>query len=122
MFIIGNGSGQKGDLNRGLWVSRPIDPSNPNGWISNLQRVGDVSLPGNRESQLVALQGGGFMFVGATDNGPVSAITAATPQGLINAEHPNPHRRQTRFRPSTDPPSPACPSIRRPDSKPSTFA
>ena len=85
MFIIGNGSGQEGDLTRGLWVSRPINPSNPNGWISNLQRVGDVSLPGNRESQLVALQGGGFMFVGATDNGPVSAITAATPQGLINA-------------------------------------
>jgi hypothetical protein len=69
-----------------LWVSGPVDPANPNGWMSSLQRVGDVSLPGDRESQLVALKGGGYMLVGATNNDAVSAITAATPQGLMSAQ------------------------------------
>ncbi|WP_374021941.1 hypothetical protein [Mycobacterium sp. HNNTM2301] len=85
MVVIGNTSNREGDLQRGMWVSGPIDPRNPNGWINNLQRVGNVSLPGDRESQVVKLQGGGFMLVGATKDGPVQAISAATPQGLMNA-------------------------------------
>ena len=85
MVITGNTSNRTGDLTRGLWVSGPIDPANPNGWMNSLQRVGDVSLPGDRESQLVSLKGGGYMLVGATNGGPVQAITAATPQGLTAA-------------------------------------
>jgi hypothetical protein len=85
MVIIGNTSNRTGDLTRGLWVSGPIDPANPNGWMNSLQRVGDVNLPGDRESQLVGLQGGGYMLVGATNGGPVQAITATTPQGLTAA-------------------------------------
>ncbi|MEE6177886.1 putative alpha/beta hydrolase [Mycobacterium sp. 050134] len=85
MVIVGNTSNRVGDTNRGLWVSAPIDPAKPNGWVNSLQRVGDVSLPGDRESQLVALQGGGFMLVGATEFGPVQGIAAATPQGLTSA-------------------------------------
>lgn len=85
MVIIGNTSNRVGDTNRGLWVSGPIDPAKPNAWINSLQRVGNVSLPGDRESQVVSLQGGGFMLVGATNGGPVQAITAATPEGLTGA-------------------------------------
>jgi len=85
MVIIGNTSNRTDDTTRGLWVSRPIDPAKPNSWIGSLQRVGDVSLPGDRESQLVSLKGGGYMLVGATNNGPVQAISAATPQGLTAA-------------------------------------
>jgi hypothetical protein len=85
MVITGNTSNRTGDLTRGLWVSGPVDPANPNGWMNSLQRVGDVSLPGDRESQLVSLKGGGYMLVGATNGGPVQAITAATPQGLTAA-------------------------------------
>ncbi len=86
MVIIGNTSNRTGDTTRGLWVSDPIDPAHPNAWISTLQRVpGDVGLAGDRESQLVALKGGGYLLVGATEKGPVSAITAATPRGLIGA-------------------------------------
>jgi hypothetical protein len=85
MVVIGNGSDKTGDLTRGMWVSDPVDATNPNGWMNTLHRVGDVSLPGNRESQLVALKGGGFMLTGATNDGPVAAISAATPQGLMNA-------------------------------------
>ncbi|WP_234812320.1 hypothetical protein [Mycolicibacter longobardus] len=85
MVIVGNTSNRTGDLTRGLWVSGPIDPAQPNGWVTSLQRVGDVGLPGDRESQLISLTGGGYMLVGATNGGPVSAITASTPQGLIGA-------------------------------------
>ena len=85
MVIVGNTSNQTGDTTRGMWTSGPIDAANPNSWINSLQRVGDVSLPGDRESQLVALQGGGYALVGATNGGPLQAITAATPQGLTSA-------------------------------------
>jgi hypothetical protein len=85
MVIIGNTSNRTGDLNRGMWVSGPIDPAKPNNWINSLQRVGNVSLPGDRESQLVALKGGGYMLVGATNGGPLQAVSAATPQGLMGA-------------------------------------
>lgn len=85
MVIIGNTSNRTGDLTRGMWVSEPIDPAQPTSWISSLQHVGDVSLPGDRESQLVALSGGGYLLVGATNGGPVQAISAATPHGLMGA-------------------------------------
>lgn len=52
MVIIGNTSKRVGDTNRGLWVSGPVDPAEPNSWINSLQWVGNVSLPGDRESQL----------------------------------------------------------------------
>lgn len=85
MVIIGNTSNKTGDLSRGMWVSGPIDPAKPNSWMNSLQRVGNVSLPGDRESQLISLKGGGFAFVGSTNEGPVQAISAATPEGLMNA-------------------------------------
>lgn len=85
MVIIGNTSNREGDLTRGMWVSGPIDPAKPNSWVNSLQRVGNVSLPGDRESQVISLKGGGFMLVGATKDGPVQGISAATPQGLMGA-------------------------------------
>ncbi|WP_234821465.1 hypothetical protein [Mycolicibacter virginiensis] len=85
MVIVGNTSNRNGDLTRGLWVSGPIDPAQPNSWVNSLQHVGDVGLPGDRESQLIALQGGGYALVGATNGGPVQAISSATPQGLTSA-------------------------------------
>lgn len=86
MVIVGNTSNRTGDLTRGMWVSGPIDPANPNGWVNSLQHVGNVGLPGDRESQLVALKGGGFMLVGASNGEAVQGITAATPQGLLTAQ------------------------------------
>lgn len=86
MVIVGNTSNRTGDLTRGMWVSEPVDPANPNGWMSSLQRVGNVSLPGDRESQLVSLKGGGFMLVGASNGEAVQGITAATPRGLMSAQ------------------------------------
>lgn len=53
MVVVGNTSNRTGDLNRGMWVSGPVDPANPNGWMNSLRPVGSVSLPGDRESQLV---------------------------------------------------------------------
>ncbi|OBJ00221.1 hypothetical protein A5624_08520 [Mycobacterium sp. 1482292.6] len=86
MVIIGNTSNRTGDLNRGMWVSAPIDPAKPNNWINTLKPVGNVSLPGDRESQLVTLKGGGFMLVGASNGESVQAISAATPEGLTHAQ------------------------------------
>jgi hypothetical protein len=85
MVIVGNTSNRIGDTTRGLWTSGPIDPAHPNSWITSLHRVGDVALPGDRESQLIALQGGGYALVGSSNFEPVQAITAATPQGLMGA-------------------------------------
>lgn len=85
MVIVGNTSNKIGDTTRGLWTSGPIDPARPNDWINSLHQVGNVSLPGDRESQLISLRGGGYALVGATNGGPVQAITAATPEGLMAA-------------------------------------
>jgi hypothetical protein len=84
MVIVGNTSNKIGDTTRGLWTA-PVDPAHPNNWISSLHRVGDVALPGDRESQLIALKGGGYALIGSTNGGPVEAITASTPQGLMGA-------------------------------------
>lgn len=85
MVIVGNNSNRIGDTTRGMWESAPIDPAQPNNWITSLHPVGNVNLPGDRESQLIALKGGGYALVGATNGGPVQAITAATPEGLMSA-------------------------------------
>ena len=75
-------------------MSDPIDPANPNGWMTTLKPVGEIKgLPGDRESQLVALKGGGFMLVGSENlnqdvpgDQPVSAVTASTPEGLLTSQ------------------------------------
>ncbi|WP_131813440.1 hypothetical protein [Mycobacterium kubicae] len=81
MFVVGN-PGDGHGIGRELWQSDPIDPHNPNAWANNWHKVGEV-LPGNRENQITALQGGGFMLTGSTDDGPISAVAAATPEGLV---------------------------------------
>jgi hypothetical protein len=75
-------------------MSDPIDPKNPNGWMQTLKPQGEIKgLPGDRESQIVALKGGGFMLVGSDDfdnrvpgDQPIGAITASTPEGLLTAK------------------------------------
>jgi hypothetical protein len=85
MVIVGNTSNSnKSGLDRGLWVA-DVDPNNPNGWVGNLHQIGNVSLAGDRESQIVALMGGGFMLVGADDGGSVSGIASNTVEGLQTA-------------------------------------
>lgn len=73
-------------------MSDPIDPTNPNGWMQTLKPQGEIQgLPGDRESQLVALKGGGYMLVGSDNvvrdgnQQPIGAVTAATPEGLLTA-------------------------------------
>jgi hypothetical protein len=94
MVIVGNPDPHTGT--RMLYTSDPIDPTNPNGWVNTVRPVGELKgLPGNRESQVVALKGGGFMVVGSGDvvpggnQQPVTAITASTPEGLLNAQPTN---------------------------------
>jgi hypothetical protein len=77
-----------------LYMSDPIDPANPNAWMQTLKPQGEIQgLPGDRENQLVALKGGGFMLVGsdnfnqnAPGDQPMGAITASTPEGLLTAQ------------------------------------
>jgi hypothetical protein len=95
MVIVGNTGPNRGDRTRMLYESDPIDPANPNAWMSTLHPVGEIKgLPGDRENQLVALKGGGFMLVGSDNvtgpgSQPMSAITAATPEGLLTAKPTN---------------------------------
>lgn len=94
MVIVGNTGPHPGDRTRMLYTSDPIDPANPDGWMQTLKPMGEIQgLPGDRESQLVALKGGGFMVVGSDNfnpsvpgDQPVSAITAASPEGLLTAQ------------------------------------
>lgn len=103
MIVVGNTGPHPGDRTRMLYVSDPIDPANPNGWMQTLKPQGEIQgLPGDRESQLVALKGGGFMLVGSDNvvrdgnQQPIGAVTAATPEGLLTAPRtdlfpPGPH-------------------------------
>jgi len=92
MVIVGNDG--PNDRTRRLYMSDPIDPKNPNGWMQTLKPQGEIQgLPGDRESQIVALKGGGFMLVGsdnydnrAPGDQPIGAITASTPEGLLTAK------------------------------------
>lgn len=104
MIIVGNTGPHPGDRTRMLYVSDPIDPSNPNDWMRTLKPQGEIQgLPGDRESQLVALKGGGFMLVGSDNvvrdgnQQPIGAVTATTPEGLLTAPRtdlfpPGPHQ------------------------------
>ncbi|WP_418003445.1 hypothetical protein ACNO8X_26725 [Mycobacterium sp. PDNC021] len=89
MYVVGNPDPLS--RQRILYQSAPIDPAHPNDWVNTVQPIGPINgLPGDRENQLVVLKGGGFMLVGSDAyNDPtrhaVSAVTAATPQGLLNA-------------------------------------
>lgn len=77
-----------------LYMSDPIDPANPNASMQTLNPQGEIQgLPGDRENQLVALKGGGFMLVGSDNfnpnvpgDQPMGAITASTPGGLLTAQ------------------------------------
>lgn len=92
MVIVGNDGPD--DRTRRLYMSDPVDPKNPNGWMQTLKPQGEIKgLPGDRESQIVALKGGGFMLVGSDDfdnrapgDQPMGAITASTPEGLLTAK------------------------------------
>ena len=94
MVIVGNTGPHPGDRTRMLYMSDPIDPANPNAWMQTLKPQGEIQgLPGDRENQLVALKGGGFMLVGSDNfnqnvpgDQPMSAITASTPEGLLTAQ------------------------------------
>ncbi|KAA0096856.1 hypothetical protein CIW49_19620 [Mycolicibacterium sp. P1-18] len=92
MVIVGNDGPH--DRTRRLYMSDPIDPKNPNGWMQTLKPQGEIQgLPGDRESQIVALKGGGFMLVGSDNfdnrlpgDQPIGAVTASTPEGLLTAK------------------------------------
>jgi len=92
MVIVGNDG--PNDRTRRLYMSDPIDPKNPNGWMQTLKPQGEVKgLPGDRESQIVALKGGGFMLVGSDNfdpnvpgDQPIGVVTASTPEGLLTAK------------------------------------
>jgi hypothetical protein len=94
MIVVGNTGPHPGDRTRMLYMSDPIDPANPNGWMQTLKPQGEIQgLPGDRENQIVALKGGGFMLVGSDNydrnlagDQPISAVTAATPEGLLTAQ------------------------------------
>jgi hypothetical protein len=94
MIIVGNTGPHPGDRTRMLYMSDPIDPANPNAWMQTLKPQGEIQgLPGDRENQLVALKGGGFMLVGSDNfdprvpgDQPMSAVTASTPEGLLTAQ------------------------------------
>ncbi|OBI55724.1 hypothetical protein A5667_23525 [Mycolicibacterium fortuitum] len=94
MVVVGNTGPHPGDRTRMLYISDPIDPANPNSWMQTLKPQGEIQgLPGDRESQLVALKGGGFMLVGSDNfnkdlpgDQPIGAITASTPEGLLQAQ------------------------------------
>ncbi|MUL85738.1 MULTISPECIES: hypothetical protein [unclassified Mycolicibacterium] len=94
MIIVGNTGPHPGDRTRMLYMSEPINPADPDGWINTLKPQGVIQgLPGDRESQLVALKGGGFMLAGSDnfnkgvpDDQPIGAVTASTPEGLLNAK------------------------------------
>jgi hypothetical protein len=94
MVIVGNTGPHPGDRTRMLYMSDPIDPANPNAWMQTLKPQGEIQgLPGDRENQLVALKGGGFMLVGSDNfnqnvpgDQPMGAITASTPEGLLTAQ------------------------------------
>ncbi|MUL77855.1 WXG100 family type VII secretion target [Mycolicibacterium sp. CBMA 226] len=92
MIIIGNTSDDPTNRTRKIWFA-PVDKNNPNGWVNSVDAnhpYGDLgALPGNRETQIVPMKGGGFMVVGA-DNvddkhpTPASAVTVSAAEELKN--------------------------------------
>ncbi|WP_134073769.1 hypothetical protein [Mycobacteroides salmoniphilum] len=88
MLVAGNSGAEDGDSARELWQSDPLDqldPTKPYDWIRTLHRIGSI-LPGDRESQLIALGPGGeggFMFIGAGPGG-VQMVAAPDYRGLLD--------------------------------------
>lgn len=82
MYVVGNPGDGKGGV-RELYMSAPVDPANPHAWVTQpWTNLGNV-LAGDRENQLIRLQGGGFLLVGADTGQPIRAAVASTPQGLV---------------------------------------
>lgn len=85
MIIVGN-IGQDGQ--RAMWQSDPIAPGAPPGsWMNSLQQVGTFNNLGaaDRENQIVSLPQGGYLLTSASNNAQVVGVTAASPQGLLQA-------------------------------------
>jgi len=85
MMIVGN-IGPNGQ--RALWQSDPIKPTDsPNAWMNSMHEVNAFNNlgPGDRENQIIALPKGGYLLTSASNNGQIVGVTAATPQGLLNA-------------------------------------
>jgi hypothetical protein len=94
MLVVGNTTNKDGKIERVLFESDPVQPGDPpDKWMQSLHSAGTVQgLPGARENQLVALEGGGFALVGSdnvTTSDPsrhaVSAVTASSAEGLTTA-------------------------------------
>jgi hypothetical protein len=94
VLIVGNTTNKDGKIERVLFESDPIKPGDPpNQWMQSLHASGTIQgLPGARENQLVALDGGGFALVGSDNvdrNDPsrhaVTAVTAPSAAGLTTA-------------------------------------
>ncbi|MFV8054126.1 hypothetical protein [Mycobacterium sp. 48b] len=95
MIVVGNVTNRDGKIERFMFESAPVQPGQkPADWMKTLQMSGKIEgLPGARESQLVALKGGGFALVGSDNFNPttdpprqaVSAVTASTAEGLKSA-------------------------------------
>ncbi len=85
MLLAGNTSATPEDPVRALYQSDPIKATDgPYDWIKTVHFVGNI-LPGDRESQLIALGSegkNGFLFVGSSGTGPIEAVIASTPQEL----------------------------------------
>ncbi|OBI53678.1 hypothetical protein A5707_11210 [Mycobacterium kyorinense] len=84
MIVVGNTP----EGNRAMWRSEPVGKSHDWGALLPRQpyKIFSGAMNGNRESQVVALPNdGGYLLVGATDNGPVEGVVARTPEGLFDA-------------------------------------
>lgn len=92
MNLVGNMSPSAG-AQRYLFVVPIICPTCPSFWKSAAStnvcaypfRSDGRGMNGDRENQIVALPGGGFLLVAAADNQPVTTAAADTPGGLLNA-------------------------------------
>jgi hypothetical protein len=95
MVIVGNTTNGSGKIERVMFTSDPIKPGDaPNKWLETLKPASVVQgLPGARENQLVALEGGGFALVGSDNfdpsnpsaRPPVSAVVASSAEDLLTA-------------------------------------
>jgi hypothetical protein len=85
MVLVGNIGA---DGQRALWQSDPIRPGDaPNAWMNNVHQTGTFTNvgAGDRENQIVALPKGGYLLTSASNGQSVVGVTAATPEGLLNA-------------------------------------
>ena len=94
MLVVGNTTNKDGKIERVLFESDPVKPGDPKDqWLHTLHSSGTIQgLPGARENQLVALEGGGFALVGSDNvdrsdpsRQAVSAVTASSAEGLKTA-------------------------------------